>query len=41
MRFTFAESMCEPKQLLTLAAEAERCGYDSFTVPEHGRNTTW
>jgi probable F420-dependent oxidoreductase len=34
MRFTFAESMCEPKQLLTLAVEAERCGYDSFTVPE-------
>ena len=34
MRFTFAESMCEPKQLLTLAVEAERCGFDSFTVPE-------
>ncbi|HEY8123316.1 MAG TPA: TIGR03619 family F420-dependent LLM class oxidoreductase [Myxococcota bacterium] len=34
MRFTFAESMCEPKQLLALAVEAERCGYDSFTVPE-------
>jgi probable F420-dependent oxidoreductase len=34
MRFTFAESMCEPKHLLTLAVEAERCGYDSFTVPE-------
>jgi len=34
MRFTFAESMCEPKQLLTLAVEAERHGFDSFTVPE-------
>jgi probable F420-dependent oxidoreductase len=34
MRFTFAESMCAPKQLLALAVEAERCGYDSFTVPE-------
>jgi probable F420-dependent oxidoreductase len=34
MRFTFAESMCEPKQLLTLAVEAERAGYFGFTVPE-------
>ncbi len=34
MRFTFAESMCEPKQLLTLAVEAERHGFSSFTVPE-------
>ena len=34
MRFTFAESMCEPKQLPTLAVEAERAGFHSFTVPE-------
>jgi probable F420-dependent oxidoreductase len=34
MRFTFAESMCEPKQLVTLAVEAERHGFHSFTVPE-------
>ncbi len=34
MRFTFAESMCEPKQLATLALEAERHGFHSFTVPE-------
>lgn len=34
MRFTFAESMCDPKQLPTLAIEAEQAGYSSFTVPE-------
>lgn len=34
MRFTFAESMCDPKQYCTLAIEAEQAGYDSFTVPE-------
>src|SRR5262245_30912503 len=34
MRFTFAESMCEPQQLFTLAVEAERAGFHSFTVPE-------
>jgi probable F420-dependent oxidoreductase len=34
MRFTYAESMCEPKHLLALAVESERCGFDSFTVPE-------
>ena len=34
MRFSFAESMCDPQQLLTLAVEAERAGFHSFTVPE-------
>ncbi len=34
MRFTFAESMCDPKQLPALAVEAEQAGYASFTVPE-------
>jgi probable F420-dependent oxidoreductase len=34
MRFTYAESMCDPKQYCTLAVEAEQAGYDSFTVPE-------
>ncbi len=34
MRFTFAESMCDPKQLPPLAVEAERAGFHSFTVPE-------
>ena len=34
MRFSYAESMCEPQQLFTLAVEAERAGFHSFTVPE-------
>jgi len=34
MRFTYAESMCDPLQLPTLAIEAEQAGYHSFTVPE-------
>ncbi len=34
MRFTFAESMCDPQQYATLAVEAEQAGYDSFSVPE-------
>jgi probable F420-dependent oxidoreductase len=34
MRFTYAESMCDPRQYPTLAIEAERAGYHSFTVPE-------
>jgi probable F420-dependent oxidoreductase len=34
MRFTFAESMCDPSQYFTLAIEAERAGYHSFTVPD-------
>jgi len=34
MRISFAESMCDPRQLTTLAVEAERAGFHSFTVPE-------
>lgn len=34
MRFTFAESMCDPSQYLPLAIEAERAGFSSFTVPD-------
>ena len=34
MRFSFAESMCDPQQLFTLAVEAERAGFHSFTVPK-------
>jgi probable F420-dependent oxidoreductase len=34
VRFTYAESMCEPSQYFTLAVEAERAGFDSFTVPD-------
>ncbi|MAE96466.1 MAG: LLM class F420-dependent oxidoreductase [Deltaproteobacteria bacterium] len=34
MRFTFAESMCDPQQYTTLAVEAEQAGYSSFSVPE-------
>jgi probable F420-dependent oxidoreductase len=34
VRFTFAESMCDPSHYMPLAIEAERAGYDSFTVPD-------
>ncbi len=34
MRFTYAESMCDPQQYTTLAVEAEQAGFHSFTVPE-------
>ena len=34
MRFTFAESMCDPSHYVPLALEAERAGYHSFTVPD-------
>ncbi len=34
MRFTYAESMCDPEQLLPLAIEAERAGFHSMTVPD-------
>src|SRR5262245_32515987 len=34
MRFTYAESMCDPKQLFALAVAAEQAGYHSFTVPD-------
>ncbi len=34
MRFTFAESMCDPHQLIPLAQAAEDAGYTSFSVPD-------
>ena len=34
MRFSYAESMVEPSQLFTLAIEAEKAGFTSFTVPD-------
>jgi len=34
VRFSFAESMVESSQLFTLAVEAERAGFASFTVPD-------
>lgn len=34
MRFTFAESMCDPSHYVPLAIEAERAGFHSFTVPD-------
>ncbi|MFP6655215.1 MAG: TIGR03619 family F420-dependent LLM class oxidoreductase [Myxococcota bacterium] len=34
MRFSFSESMCDPKQLPILAVAAEEAGYSSFTVPD-------
>ncbi len=34
MRFSYAESMCDPRQLATLAVEAEQAGFHNFTVPE-------
>lgn len=34
MRFTFAESMCDPEQYIPLAVAAEQAGFHSFTVPD-------
>ena len=34
MRFTFAEAMCDPAQLIPLAKAAEESGYHAFTVPD-------
>ena len=34
MRFSFAESMCDPRHYLPLAVEAEQCGWTSFVVPD-------
>jgi probable F420-dependent oxidoreductase len=34
MRFTYAESMCDPSHYLPLAVAAEQSGWDSFTVPD-------
>jgi probable F420-dependent oxidoreductase len=34
MRFTYAESMCDPSHYLPLAMAVERSGWTSFTVPD-------
>ena len=34
MRFSYAESMCEPEQYFSLAIAAEQAGYRSFCVPD-------
>ena len=34
MRFSYAESMCDPGQYLPLALAAEEAGWDSFVVPD-------
>lgn len=34
MRFSYAESMCEPSQYAPLALAAEAAGFDSFVVPD-------
>lgn len=34
MRFTYAESMCDPSHYLPLAVAAEAAGWDSFTIPD-------
>jgi probable F420-dependent oxidoreductase len=34
MRFTFAESMCDPSQYASLARTAEEVGFTSMTVPD-------
>ena len=34
MRFSFAESMCDPTHYLPLAVAADQAGYTSFTIPD-------
>ena len=34
MRFTYAESMCDPSHYIPLAIETERAGWTSFVVPD-------
>jgi probable F420-dependent oxidoreductase len=34
MRFSYAESMCDPSQYLPLAIAAEEAGWDSFVIPD-------
>lgn len=34
MRFSFAESMCDPDHYAPLALAAERCGFTSFSIPD-------
>jgi hypothetical protein len=34
MRFSYAESMCDPSQYLPLAMAAEQAGWHSFVIPD-------
>jgi probable F420-dependent oxidoreductase len=34
MRFTYAESMCDPKHFVPLALATENAGFTSFTIPD-------
>ena len=34
MRFSFAESMCDPSQYMPMAVTCEQSGWDSFVVPD-------
>ena len=34
MRFSYAETMCDPTHYVPLALSAERAGYTSFTIPD-------
>ena len=34
MRFSYAESMCDPGHLLPLAVAADQSGWTSFTIPD-------
>ena len=34
MRFSYAETMCDPTHYVPLALAAERAGYASFTIPD-------
>ena len=34
MRFTYAETMCDPAQYLPLARAAEEAGYDGYVLPD-------
>jgi probable F420-dependent oxidoreductase len=34
VRFSYAESMCDPSHYLPLAVEAEQAGFTSFTIPD-------
>src|SRR5687768_15807504 len=34
MRFTYAETFCDPTYLAPLAQAAEEAGFDSFSVPD-------
>ena len=34
MRFTYAESMCDPHHFFPLVRAAEAAGWDSFSIPD-------